>query len=117
LKLARGTLVLVDLDPTLGHEQKGMRPCVIVSDSEVVQNQRFPLVCVVPITGTAGHGLLYPRLSPGSSGLAKVSCALIDQLRSIDKRRIRRVFGELPAEEQQRIDDGLVAFLGLANQP
>ena len=77
--------MVVDLDPTLGREQRGLRPCVVVSDPEVASDQRFPLVCVVPITGTAGTGLLYPPLAPGPSGLAKQSFALIDQLRSVDK--------------------------------
>lgn len=112
----RGAIVVVELDPTLGHEQHGVRPCVVVSDPDVIGDQRFPLVCVVPVTGTPGEGLLYPSLAPGRSGLAKRSFALIDQLRSIDKRRIRRVFGELAREEIAAIDDGLAAFLGLGNR-
>jgi mRNA interferase MazF len=52
VNLSRGTLALIDLDPTVGHEQRGVRPCVIVSDPEVVQAQRFPLLCVLPVTGT-----------------------------------------------------------------
>ena len=79
----------------------------------VVGDQRFPVVCVVPITGTSGEGLLYPSLAPGPTGLAKSSYALIDHLRSIDKRRIRRVFGEVAREEIAAIDEGLTAFLGL----
>lgn len=50
-------------------------------------DQRLPLIAVVPVTGTPGEGALYPQLSPGASGLTKASYALIDQLRSIDKRR------------------------------
>jgi mRNA interferase MazF len=114
MKLGRGSVVLVDLDPTRGHEQRGQRPCVVVSDPEIVASQRFPLVCVVPITGTPGEGLLYPRLAPGDSGLAKPCVALIDHLRSLDKRRIRRLFGELPPAELASIDEGLTLFLGLS---
>jgi mRNA interferase MazF len=73
-------------------------------------------MCVVPVTGTAGEGLLYPPLSPGQSGLAKESFALIDHLRSIDKRRVRRVFGELLREEMAAIDEGLAVFLGLGGR-
>jgi mRNA interferase MazF len=113
VKLQRGTVVVVELDPTIGREQHGIRPCVVVSDSDVITDQRFPLVCVVPVTGTPGEGLLYPPLSHGQSGLSKESFALIDHLRSIDKRRIRRVFGELPRQEMEAIDVGLVAYLGL----
>jgi len=113
VRIERGTLVVVELDPAVGHEQRGMRPCVVVSDPDVISNQRFQLVCVVPVTGTPGEGMLYPPLAPGQSGLAKTSYALIDHLRSIDKRRVRRVFGELEREELAAIDEGLAMFLGL----
>lgn len=113
MTLRRGAIVVVGLDPTIGHEQHGVRPCVVVSDPDVTGDQRFRLVCVVPLTGTPGEGLLYPPLPPGPSGLAKRSFALIDQLRSVDKRRVRRVFGLLAPEEIKGIDEGLAAFLGL----
>ena len=116
MRLGRGAVVVVELDPTPGREQHGVRPCVVVSDPDVIGDQRFPLVCVVPVTGTPGEGLLYPPLSPGQSGLARQSFALIDHLRSIDKRRIRRVFGELPREEIAAIDEGLALFLGIGDR-
>lgn len=107
---------MVDLDPTRGREQHGVRPCVVVSDPDIIGDQRFPLVCVVPVTRTPGEGLLYPHLAPGPSGLAKKSFALIDHLRSIDKRRIRRVFGELAREEIAAVDEGLALFLGIGDR-
>lgn len=116
MTLGRGTVVVVELDPVVGHEQHGVRPCIVVSDPDVIGDQRFPLVCVVPVTGTPGEGLLYPPLAPGQSGLAKKSFALIDHLRSVDKRRIRRVFGELSRGEIAAIDEGLALFLGLGDR-
>jgi len=114
VKLDRGTIVLVELDPTVGHEQRGVRPCIAVSDPDVNADQRFPLIAVVPVTGTPGEGALYPRLSPGTSGLTKPSYALVDHLRSVDKRRIRRVFGRIAKDELAAVDEGLELFLGLA---
>jgi mRNA interferase MazF len=111
--LERGTVMLVELDPTVGHEQRGVRPCVAVSDPAVNADQRFPLIAVVPVTGTAGVGALYPPLAPGSSGLTRASFALIDHMRSIDKRRIRRMFGSVSPAELAMIDQGLELFLGL----
>jgi mRNA interferase MazF len=111
--LDRGTVVLVELDPIVGHDQRGVRPCVAISDPAVNTDQRFPLIAIVPLTGTPGEGALYPSLAPGSSGLAKPSYVLIDHLRSIDKRRIRRVFGVLASDELEAIDQGLRLFLGL----
>ena len=59
---------------------------------------------------------MYPPLAPGNSGLAKRSFALIDHVRSIDKRRVRNVFGELAREEIAAIDEGLAVFLGLGDR-
>ena len=88
--IVRGALIAVELDPTVGREQQGIRPCIVVSDPDVIRDQRFPLVCVVPITGTPGEG---------------------------DKRRVRRVVGELAREEMAAIDEGLAIFLGLSQRP
>jgi mRNA interferase MazF len=117
MKVARGTVVWVDIEPTRGHEQRGVRPCVVVSSADVAAQQRYPLVCVVPITGTLGEGALYPRLAPGPSGLRRPSVALVDQLRSVDKTRVRRVFGPLSPEEMQAIDMGLCLYLALDDTP
>lgn len=113
MKPARGTVVLVSLDPTVGHEQRGARPCVVVTAPEINEDQRFPMIGVVPVTGTPGEGALYPPLRPGTSGLMKPSCALVDQIRSVDKRRVLRVFGQVSPSELQTIDEGLQLFLGL----
>jgi mRNA interferase MazF len=111
--LDRGALILVDLEPTLGHEQQGTRPCVVVSDAAVNSSQRFPLIAVVPVTGTPASGALYPSLAPGPSGLTKPSTALVDQLRSIDKQRIRKRYGQVSPQELEAIDSGLCLYLGL----
>jgi len=113
VKFERGALILVSLDPTVGHEQRGARPCVVVTDPAVTEDQRFPMLAVVPLTGTPGEGALYPRLRPGESGVIKPSWALIDQLRAVDKRRVIRVFGVISPGELAAIDDGLQLFLGL----
>lgn len=111
--MKRGTVVLVSLDPTKGHEERGARPCVVVTDPAVSSNQRFPMLAVVPLTGTPGEGALYPSLLPGPSGLRQPSWALIDQIRSVDKRRVNRVFGVVSEDEVRDIDEGIRLFLGL----
>jgi mRNA interferase MazF len=113
MTVERGAVVLVELDPTVGHGQRGVRPCIAVSDPTVNAEQRFPLIAVVPVTTTIGIGALYPVLAPGPSGLVKESSALIDHLRAIDKRRIRRVFRRISDAELAAIDQGLELFLGL----
>lgn len=113
MKLARGTVVLLDLTPAVGHEQGRRRPCVVVSDPAVTTDQKYPLVCIVPITGTPGEGALYPALGAGKSGLSKASYALVDQVRSVDKVRISRTYGQVTPRELAAIDSGLGLFLGL----
>ena len=115
--IRRGTVLLLDLDPTRGHEQQGLRPCIAVSDPEVAAEQRFPLLAVVPLTRTPGVGALYPQLGPGDSGLTSESYALVDHLRSVDKRRVRRAYGQIAEEELARVDEGLTMFLGLGSTP
>ena len=60
-----------------------------------------------------GPGALCPDLAPGASGLTKPSTALVDQVRSIDKQRIRRRYGQVSAAELEAIDRGLCLYLGL----
>jgi len=117
MSLPRGSLVLVDLEPALGHGQRGTRPCLVVSDPAVNASQRFPLLAVVPISGTPAPGALYPPLAPGANGLTKLSYALVEQLRSIDKQRIRRRYGQVSEAELAAIDAGLRLYLGLEPDP
>lgn len=116
MSLERGRVVLIALDPTVGHEQRGVRPCVVVSDQAVNDEQRYPLLAVVPVTGTPGEGALYPPLARGASGLVKASYALVDQVRSVDKRRVQQAFGCVAPEELAAIDTGLALFLGLVDE-
>ena len=114
MRLDRGTVVHVDLDPTLGHEQKNVRPCVVVSDPLVAADRRYPLIGVVPLTGTPGRGALYPHVAAGTGGLRKDSWALTDQVRSIDKRRVVAVYRTVDQATLEAIDEGLRLYLGLA---
>lgn len=114
MAIERGTVVLVGLDPTLGHEQQGRRPCIVVSDPDVTDSARFPMVAVVPVTGTPGSGALYPKLEARTGALRRTSWALVDQLRSIDKRRVLRAYERVEEREIAVLDEGLRLFLGLA---
>ena len=113
MTLGRGTILLVGLAPTVGHEQAGTRPCVVVSDPAVASSQKYGVLAVVPITTKPGEGALYPSLEPGSSGLLRTSYALIDQIRAVDKSRVLQRYGAVGAEEIAAIDKGLALFLGL----
>ena len=106
--------MLVGLDPAIGQEQRGTRPCVVVSDGVAAQHQRFPVLVVVPLTSTVLAGPFYPALDASdTSGLRNRSYALLDQLRTIDKQRVVRAYGNASKAELGAIDVGLRQLLGL----
>lgn len=114
MKLARGTVVLVVLDPTAGHEQAGRRPCVVVGDPAPLGLLRFPLIAVVPLTTTRFASRFYPVVRPvAGAGLREPSTALPDNVRSVDPTRIVRVSGPIDTADLRAIDDALRRFLGL----
>lgn len=113
----RGSVVMMNLEPVLGHEQGGARPVVIVSDTELGAAQRFGTIAIVPLIRTPGQGALYPAIRPGPSGLKHVSYALTDQVRSVDKRRVGQALGAISARELLDVDRGLRHFLGLTRPP
>jgi mRNA-degrading endonuclease toxin of MazEF toxin-antitoxin module len=116
VKLVRGTIALFDIDRADSRGKRGQHPCVILSGSDVNSDQRFPLVCIAPLTATPGEGILYPSVSPGKNGLTHASYVLIDQLCSVDKRRVSRVFGRLAFSELAEIDKALSVFLGMGGR-
>ena len=112
--MVKGSLVWVSLDPARGAEVPKTRPCVIVSRTEA--NDVSSTVTVVPlssVTGRAAERLVQPLLSAKDSRLPKNSRALCDQVRTIDKGRIRGTVGVLSPELLGRIDRGLILHLEL----
>ena len=112
--MVKGSLVWVRLDPARGAEVPKTRPCVIVSRTEA--NDVSSTVTVVPlssVTGRAAERLVQPLLSAKDSRLPKNSRALCDQVRTIDKGRIRGTVGVLSPELLGRIDRGLILHLEL----
>jgi len=92
----RGDLYWVDLDPTVGSEIAKTRLCLIISND--VGNQHSGRVIVAALT-SSGLNRVYPfevLVPAGDGGLTEASKILLDQIRSIDKRRIGRRIGSLP---------------------
>jgi mRNA interferase MazF len=84
---ARGEIWEVNLNPTVGREQSGRRPVLIVSDNELNSGPRR-LVVVIPVTGTSrGFADPTPRSFPPEGGLAKPSVIMVEQVRSVSKDR------------------------------
>src|SRR5690625_4480394 len=111
----RGTLVLVDLEPTRGSEQGFRRPCVVVSNMSAVRTSRSrPLYVIIPFTSNPNlTGPLAPRISARAGGLPMDSTALVMHVRSIDPSRVERNIGRLVDHEMVQISNGLRALLGI----
>ena len=101
-----------------GTEQEGYRPAVVVGFPDVLGQPRFPLVLLAPVTTDRNQPwavrspYLYPRLPAATAGLLSPSVVLLDQLRSVDVRRVRKYLGTLPAEHFGRICAGLTTMIG-----
>jgi mRNA interferase MazF len=89
----RGDVVIVDLDPTRGSEIRKTRPCLVISPDEL--NHHLRTVIVAPMT-TAGHA--YP-FRPGCRFSGRNGRVALDQIRTVDRERIRRRLGVLGAAD------------------
>jgi mRNA interferase MazF len=100
-----------------GHEQEGSRPAVVVGLPDRAGEPRYPAVLVVPLTTQEGAWSrkapgLYPRIQAGAGGLPRPSVVLLDQLRSVDARRVSRYLGSLSEDEWRPIHAGLTQIFG-----
>lgn len=99
-------LFSVDLDPTVGAEMQKTRPCVIVSPDEM--NKFLSTVTIVPLTSRQRD--LPTRIlikATNQSGLLTDSYAALDQIKTVDKSRLKRFIGEISEQEKQSISDTL----------
>jgi len=90
-------VVLVNLDPTVGSEIKKTRPCVIISPGEM--NRQVNTVVVAPMTSTSK---LYPSRVQVQSG-ERTGWVILDQIRTVDRQRIRKLLGKLAQKEIDEI--------------
>jgi mRNA interferase MazF len=114
MHVRRGDIVIVELDPTQGSEQRGTRPCLVVQND--VGNEHSPTTIVVPFTTSVGDQL-YPFevLVPADDcPLREDSVADCSQLRTISiDHRITETIGSIPAESLDDVDTALEYSLGL----
>ncbi len=109
----RGDIFYADLSPVVGSEQGGVRPVLIVQND--VGNKFSPTIIIAAITSQINKAKLPTHLevSADEFGLSKDSVVLLEQIRTIDKRRLRERIGHLDEEQMARVDDALTVSLGL----
>ncbi len=106
-----GEIVLVNLNPQKNNKAGKVRPCVVVSDSDV--NEILDLITIIPCTtNILGEGLLRVAL-PLRDGLEKKSEVMIEQIRGISKKRVLNSLSLVSKEEMKKIKEGLRALLSI----
>ena len=111
--LRRGDIYYADLRPVIGSEQGGIRPVLIVQND--VGNRHSPTIICAAITSKMNKAKLptHIELTGGSVGLSKDSVVLLEQIRTIDKRRLREHMGRLDESMMNRVDNAIAVSFGL----
>ena len=110
----RGDNYYADLSPVVGSEQGGMRPVLIVQND--TGNRHSPTVIAAAITSQTGKARLptHIELSARSYGLSRDSVILLEQIRTLDKSRLRERMGQLDAPTMDRVNNAIAVSFGLA---
>lgn len=113
--IKRGDIYYADLSPVVGSEQGGVRPVLIVQND--VGNRYSPTVIAAAITSQTGKARLptHIELSAHTYGLSKDSVVLLEQVRTIDKKRLKERMGRVDEGLMSRIDGALAVSFGLQN--
>ncbi len=113
VNIKRGDIYYADLSPVIGSEQGGIRPVLIVQND--VGNKYSPTVIAAAITSQQFKTSLPTHISVNASvcGLSKDSVVLLEQIRTLDKKRLREKMGNLPETDMTRIDNALSVSIGL----
>ena len=112
----RGEIYYADLSPVVGSEQGGMRPVLIVQND--VGNRHSPTVIAAAITSQKDKSKLPTHISISADrcGLAKDSIVLLEQVRTLDKQRLKERMGELDEGAMTKVDNALSVSFGLSGQ-
>ena len=109
----RGDIFYADLSPVVGSEQGGMRPVLIVQND--TGNKHSPTVIAAAITSQVGKAKLptHIELNAQSVGLSRDSVILLEQIRTIDKSRLRERMGKLDENTMTKVDSAIAVSFGL----
>lgn len=100
--IKRGDLFYADLNPVIGSEQGGIRPVLVVQNN--IGNMHSPTIVVLPITSMKKRPLPVHAKVDDNDLLTDNSIVLAEQIRTIDKRRLRSYIGSLDADAMKRVD-------------
>ena len=112
MEILRGDIFYADLSPSQGSEQGGFRPVLVLQNN--VGNKHAPTTIIAPITSRIGKKELPTHITFNGCGLSKDSVILMEQIRTIDKGRLKQKMGSLTNEKWEVVNEALKISLGLA---
>lgn len=112
-EVKRGDVYLGDPDPVMGHEQGGRRPFVVISINSM-NNSPARLAITVPLTTTDRESKLHVRVEPPEGGLARVSFAMPEMVRSVSTMRLRRCLGRVSPDTVEAVANRVGLLSGLS---
>jgi len=112
MNILRGDLYFADLSPVVGSEQGGVRPILIIQNN--TGNKYSPTIIACAITSQISKARLptHIELKQGQFGLAKDSVILLEQIRTLDKRRLKEKLGTLDELRMRKVDKAILISLG-----
>ena len=115
MEVHRGEVFYADLSPVVGSEQGGVRPVLIIQNE--IGNRHSPTVIAAAITSRQDKNRLPTHISVRAErcGLAKDSIILTEQIRTLDKRRLREKMGSLDEKAMRHVDEALAVSFGLGS--
>ncbi|MEG2908690.1 MAG: type II toxin-antitoxin system PemK/MazF family toxin [Erysipelotrichaceae bacterium] len=114
MTILRGQIYYADLDPSLGSEQGGVRPVLVIQND--IGNRHSPTLIVAALTGQiyTKHSLPTHLLISSSVGLKIDSIVLLEQIRTIDRMRLLGYVGKLDESAMRIVDERLLISLGIS---
>ncbi len=116
MEVHRGEVFYADLSPVVGSEQGGVRPVLILQND--IGNRHSPTVIAAAITSKLDKNKLPTHIGirAQDTGLARDSIVLLEQIRTLDKHRLRERAGRINSDDQARVDQALDVSLGLRTE-
>lgn len=109
----RGDIFYADLSPVVGSEQGGIRPVIVIQNN--IGNKYSPTVIIAAITSQINKAKLptHVEISSEDYGLNKDSVVLLEQIRTLDKRRLKEKIGHMIDEDMKKVDTAILVSMAL----
>ena len=116
MDINRGDIFYADLSPVVGSEQGGVRPVLVIQND--VGNKYSPTVIIAAITSQLSKAKLptHIELNKDKFNLMKDSVILLEQIRTLDKRRLKEKISSVDSASMHQVDVAMMISLGIINQ-